>query len=210
VQWIESERFENTIKDEHSNFLKNFHGILVPGGFGKRGSEGIINIADFARTENIPYLGICFGFQLAIVAFARNACSLEGANSTEIDPGTKEPVIEFMPEQTSFHNMGGSMRLGSHEISIVSNTQAEKIYRSSLIKRRHRHRYEFNQKFRRILESNGIVFSGHSDKGYRTEILEIPSHRFYFAVQYHSEFSSRPGKTEEAFDAFVKAASAKV
>jgi CTP synthase len=230
VEWIESEKFENgqsdhpideggtsygfghkKIKNTNNNnlsYLDGFDGILVPGGFGKRGSEGIIKAANYARVQNIPYLGICFGFQLAIVGFGRYACGLERANSTELDSNTKDPVVEFMPEQITTHDAGGSMRLGSHEITILSNTNAERIYKTNTIYRRHRHRYEFNQNYRKVLEKRGIVFSGHSDDGQRTEILEIPRHKFYYAVQYHSEFNSRPGNPEQAFEAFVRASSA--
>ena len=225
IEWIESEKFENgpsnhpndkgrnNIKNMNNNtnnlfYLKGFDGILIPGGFGKRGSEGIIRAANFARVQNIPYLGICFGFQLAIVGFGRYACGLEEANSTELDPSTKDPVVEFMPEQKTAHDAGGSMRLGSHEITIHSNTNAERIYKTGTIYRRHRHRYEFNQNYRKLLEKRGIVFSGHSDNGQRMEILEIPEHKFYYAVQYHSEFNSRPGNPEQAFDAFVRASAA--
>ena len=231
IEWIESEKFENgqsnhpidegdtsyslghkKIKSVNNNnnlsYLKGFDGILIPGGFGKRGSEGIIKAANLARVQNIPYLGICFGFQLAIVSFGRYACGLETANSTELDPSTKDPVVEFMPEQKTAHDAGGSMRLGSHEVTILSNTNAEKIYKTKTIYRRHRHRYEFNQNYRKVLEKRGIVFSGHSDNGQRTEILEIPGRKFYYAVQYHSEFNSRPGNPEQAFEAFVRASSA--
>jgi CTP synthase len=206
VTWIDSEKFENGDKSGLLT-LKDFDGILVPGGFGKRGSEGIIAAANFARVNNIPYLGICFGFQLAIVAFARHACKLNHANSTELDEHTDTPIVDFMPDQRSIHNMGGTMRLGSHDITISPKTVANRVYDSNAIKRRHRHRYEFNQKYLDLVTKNGLVLSAHSDSGRRMEILEIPEHRFYFAVQYHAEFSSRPGKPEQAFDAFVKAAS---
>ena len=211
IEWIDSEEFEEDrgrgVAKNNLTFLKKFDGILIPGGFGKRGSEGIINVANFTRVENIPYLGICFGFQLAIIAFARNVCNLEAASSTELDPNTKEPVVVFMPEQKSVHNMGGTMRLGKHEITIIPNTNAAKIYNgTNLIHRRHRHRYEFNQNYRQMIEKYGMVLSGYSDNGRRIEMLEIPNHKFYFAVQYHSEFNSRPGKPEQAFDAFVKTA----
>jgi CTP synthase len=205
IQWIDSERFENGGQSSLS-ILKNFDGILAPGGFGKRGSEGIISAANFARENNIPYLGICFGFQLAIVAFARHVCKLTDANSTELDPNTKNPLVDFMPEQRNIQDMGGTMRLGAHDISITPRTIAARIYDSTAIRRRHRHRYEFNQKYLDIVSKNGLVLSAHSDKGRRMEILEIPDHRFYFAVQYHAEFNSRPGKPEQAFYAFVKAA----
>jgi len=205
IQWYDSEKFENGAKTGLS-ILNNFDGILVPGGFGKRGSEGIIAAANYAREYNIPYLGICFGFQLAIVAFARHVCMLNDTNSTELDAHTDIPIVDFMPEQRNIHKLGGTMRLGSHDITIIPKTVAARVYGSTAIKRRHRHRYEFNQKYLNIVNKNGLVLSAHSDSGRRMEILEIPEHKFYFAVQYHAEFSSRPGKPEQAFDAFVRAA----
>lgn len=205
IQWLDSEQFENGGQKKLQS-LRQFDGVLVPGGFGNRGSEGIIDTANFARENNIPYLGICFGFQLALVAFARSVCKLSGANSTELDAHTKNPVVDFMPEQKSIHDKGGTMRLGSHQISVAPNTLASRLYGAPVINRRHRHRYEFNQQYLNVLTKAGMRLSAHSDKGKRMEILEIPDHRYYFAVQYHAEFSSRPGKPEQAFDAFVKAA----
>ncbi|MFL6480899.1 MAG: CTP synthase [Nitrososphaera sp.] len=205
VYWIDSEKFEID-SEQNLSMLKNFDGILAPGGFGVRGSEGIIKAADYARANDIPYLGVCFGFQLAIIAFARHVCKLRDANSTELDPKTKNPIIDFMPEQIDIHNMGGTMRLGSHEISITPKTIAARVYPSTTIKRRHRHRFEFNQKYLDIVTTNGLVMSAHSDRGRRMEMLEIPDHKFFFAVQYHAEFGSRPGKPEEAFQAFTRAA----
>ncbi|HZB80749.1 MAG TPA: CTP synthase [Nitrososphaera sp.] len=205
VYWIDSEKFENG-SQHNLSMLKNFEGVLAPGGFGLRGSEGIISAANYARANNIPYLGICFGFQLAVVAFARHVCKLTDANSTELEPNTTNPVVDFMPEQLDIHNMGGTMRLGSHEISVTPETIAANIYRSTAIRRRHRHRFEFNQKYLDLVTKNGLVLSAHSDRGRRMEILEIPNNRFFFAVQYHAEFNSRPGKPEQAFDAFVRAA----
>ena len=205
ITWIDSEKFENG-SQQNLSILKQFDGILAPGGFGKRGSEGIILAANFARANNIPYLGICFGFQLALVAFARHVCKLNDANSTELDPNTKNSVVDFMPEQRNIHDMGGTMRLGAHDITITPKTLAARVYGSTAIRRRHRHRYEFNQKYLDTVNRNGLVLSAHSDSGRRMEILEIPDHRFYFAVQYHAEFNSRPGKPEQAFDAFIKAA----
>ena len=203
ISWLDSEKFENGTR---VSTLKEYDGVLAPGGFGKRGSEGIISAANFARESNIPYLGICFGFQLALVAFARNVCRLQNANSTELDPYTKDPVVDFMPEQRNVHDMGGTMRLGGHDIAVEPGTIAHKLYGSDTIRRRHRHRYEFNQNYLDMVKKAGLVLSAHSDSGRRMEILEIPKHRFYFAVQYHAEFSSRPGKPEQAFEAFVKAA----
>ena len=208
VEWIESESLEEE-GGKKLDCLKKFDGILIPGGFGKRGSEGIINAANFARLENIPYLGICFGFQLAIVAFARNVCGLENADSTELFLQTKDPVVQYMPEQKTLQDMGGTMRLGRHNIEIISSTNAAKIYGKSMIQRRHRHRFEFNQAYRCIVEKHGMVLSGFSDKGRRTEILELPDCKFYFGVQYHCEFDSRPGKPEQAFETFIKACNPK-
>lgn len=214
VDWIDSERFEyqkygnvnlKTLNEKLVS-LKGYDGILVPGGFGSRGSEGIINTANFAREANIPYLGICFGFQLAIVAFARNVCGLSDANTTEIDPTTSSPVIIYMPEQQHLKNYGGTMRLGSHKIDLDTNSIAHNIYGDVSISRRHRHRYEFNQSFRMMLEKNGMKFTGSSDDGKRIEIFELPEHVFYFGIQYHGEFHSRPGKPEPSFERFIQSA----
>jgi CTP synthase len=203
VEWIESEIFER--KENKTKLLKNFDGILVPGGFGIRGSEGIMQATNFVRKQNIPFLGICFGFQLALLEFARNQCDLPDATSEEFDTMGRTSVVKFMPEQKDISNLGGSMRLGRHRIRIIPHTRASRIYTRNFIDRRHRHRYEFNQEYRRLLEENGMVLSGHSDHGRRIEILEIPKHRFFLGVQFHSEFTSRPGKPEESFFAFVRA-----
>ncbi len=203
IDMIDSEIFENN--KSKLSMLDNYNGILVPGGFGKRGSEGIILTADYARVKNIPYLGICFGFQLAIIAFARNVCKIENANSTELDLYTKDPVVDLLPEQREIDKLGGTMRLGSHEIKILPNTIAYKLYNKDKIIRRHRHRYEFNQAYKELFEKLGMRFSAFSDNNRRAEILELDNHKFYIGVQYHAEFSSRFGKPEEAFLAFVNA-----
>jgi CTP synthase len=189
--------------------LSKYDGILVPGGFGTRGSEGIIGTANYARENNIPYLGICFGFQLAAVAFGRNVLKLEDGNSTEIKPDTKNPIIDLLPEQKDVSNMGGSLRLGANDVQIKSGTNAQKIYNSSTISKRHRHRYEINKQYIPEFEKNGLVFSAHSDGEKRMEMLEIPSHKFYLGVQFHPEFNSRPGYPEEVFVSFIKATSEK-
>ncbi len=176
--------------------LSKYDGILVPGGFGTRGSEGIISTANYARENNIPYLGICFGFQLAAVAFGRNV-------------DTKNPIIDLLPEQKEVSNMGGSLRLGANDIQIKEGTNAQKIYKSSTISKRHRHRYEINKQYIPEFEKNGLIFSADSDNGKRMEMLEIPSHKFYLGVQFHPEFNSRPGYPEEVFASFIKAASEK-
>ena len=198
INWIDSEKLD-------MNQLEKFNGILVPGGFGTRGSEGIIKTANFAREKNIPYLGICFGFQLAAVAFGRHACNMENGNSTEIDSETKYPIIDLLPEQKNVSDIGGTLRLGANEIKIKDNSLAFKIYNSNLISRRHRHRFEFNKEYLDTFEKNGMMFSGESDGGKRMEILEIPDHKFFLGIQFHPEFNSRPGFPEESFEAFMSA-----
>ena len=213
IDWIDSEKLEFSGYNKHGTntnskileCLREFDGILVPGGFGSRGSEGIINSCNFARVNGVPFLGICFGFQLAIVEFARNVCKLTGANSTEINSETNNPVVLYMPEQKQIKAMGGTMRLGLHNIQIEPGSIASKIYRKNIVQKRHRHRYEFNQKYRDLIESNGMKFTGSSDAGKRIEILEIPNHKFFLGIQYHGEFHSRPGFPEPAFENFIRA-----
>ncbi|HET8720022.1 MAG TPA: CTP synthase [Candidatus Nitrosotenuis sp.] len=200
IDWIDSETIDGNLDG-----LSKYNGIIVPGGFGTRGADGIIKAANYAREKNTPYLGICFGFQLAAVAFGRHVCNLNGANSTELDENTSEPIVDLLPEQKTVSNMGGSLRLGAHEIILKNNTVAYKTYNSQKVMRRHRHRYEINKKYLDIFEKNGMVFSAESDNSKRMEILEIPSHKFYLGVQFHPEFNSRPGFPEESFEAFVRA-----
>ena len=189
--------------------LSNYDGVLVPGGFGIRGSEGIIQTANYTREKNIPYLGICFGFQLAAIAFGRNVLNLDDANSTEIKADAKNPIVDLLPEQKDISDMGGSLRLGANDVIIKENTNAQKIYKAATISKRHRHRYEINKEYIPEFEKKGLVFSADSDNGRRMEILEIPSHKFYLGVQFHPEFNSRPGFPEETFLAFLNAASKK-
>jgi len=201
IDWLDSEKLDDL------NVLAKYDGILIPGGFGVRGSEGIIKTANYAREKDLAFLGICFGFQLATVAFARYVLNLDSANSTEIDAKTKYPVIDLLPEQKTVSDLGGSLRLGANEIKIKESSLAFKIYKSNLISRRHRHRYEFNKEYLNEYEKNGMIFTGESDNGRRMEVLEIPSHRFFLGVQYHPEFNSRPGFPEEAFEAFITVSS---
>ena len=201
IDWIDSESINGGIEK-----LSKYNGIIVPGGFGVRGADGIIGAANYAREKNIPYLGICFGFQLAAVAFGRHVCNFNDANSTELDPNTTSPVVDLLPEQKTVSNMGGSLRLGAHEILLKNNTLAYKTYNANKVMRRHRHRYEINKKYIDTFEKNGMIFSAESDGSKRMEILEIPSHKFYFGVQFHPEFNSRPGFPEESFEAFINAA----
>ena len=199
IDWIDSESMTDC------TILSKYDGILVPGGFGTRGSEGIMQAADYARQKNIPYLGICFGFQLAAISFGRSVLNLEDANTSEIKKDAKNPVVDLLPEQKEISEMGGSLRLGANEITVRGDTLASSIYGTGTIKRRHRHRYEINKKYIKDFEEKGMVFSAESDGGKRMEMLEIPSHKFYLGVQFHPEFNSRPGFPEEAFAAFVSA-----
>ena len=201
IDWIDSESMLDY------SILSKYDGILVPGGFGTRGSEGIINTANYAREKNIPYLGICFGFQLAAIAYGRNVLNLDDANSTEIKQDAKNPIVDLLPEQKDVSNLGGSLRLGANDILVKQNTIAHKIYAKETISKRHRHRYEINTKYIPDFEKNGMIFSAESDNGKRMEILEIPNHKFYLGVQFHPEFNSRPGFPEESFESFIKAAS---
>jgi CTP synthase len=189
--------------------LNDYHGVLIPQGFGKRGSEGKILAANFARENAVPYLGLCFGFQMAIVSFARHVLGLIDANSSELNVNTNHPVIDLLPDQKAIKDLGGSMRLGGHDINIVDGTLASRIYQKQVIRERHRHRYEFNQNYMNSFEKAGMHFSAFSDSGRRTEILEIRDHPFYFATQYHPEYISRPGRPEPSYYNFVKAAASR-
>lgn len=203
VDYVEAERFEKHPKILKA--LKNYDGIFVPYGFGPRGAEGKIIAIQFARENDIPFLGICYGFQLAVVEFARHVCKLEEANSTETNPATPFPVIDLMPEQHGVKMKGASMRLGAHKIVIAKGTSAYSLYQSDEIYERHRHRYEVNPRHRPMLEKHGLIFSGRSVDGKRMEILELPNKFFFFASQFHGEFKSRPGKPDPEYYGFVKA-----
>ncbi|RJX15934.1 CTP synthase [Candidatus Bathyarchaeota archaeon] len=203
IDWIETEIFEkNPSKLE---VLEKYDGVLVPPGFGVRGTEGKILAIKHAREKNIPFLGICFGFQMAIVEFARNVCGLKNANSVENNPNTPHPVLDYLPEQKNIQLMGGTMRLGAHEIHIQQGTLTHKLYGSNIIFERHRHRFEVNPKYWEILEKHGLVFSGRSDDGRRIEIFEYPKNTFHLGTQFHPEFKSRPNKPSPIFYGFVSA-----
>ena len=204
VEWVDSSVFEN---DEKSLLeLKKYHGLIVPGGFGERGAEGIILAANYARESKKPFLGLCFGFQLSLIAFARHVCGIKDAHSIELEPKTKNPIINILPSQKQINSKGGSMRLGGHDIKVKNNTKAFEIYKTNMIRQRHRHRYEFNKKYQPVFEKKGLTLSGFSDNGRRTEILEFALHPFYMATQYHPEFLSRPGKPEPIYYHFIKTA----
>lgn len=204
IDWIETEKFEE--KPEEIELLSKYNGVLVPGGFGERATEGKVSAIQYARDNNIPFLGICFGFQLATVEFARHVCNLVDANSTEIDKRTPYPVVDLLPEQMGVHYKGATMHLGAAPVLIDPGTIAYALYRSERISERHRHRYEINPKYIQKLEENGLLYSGKDSEKNRMEILELPSHFFFFATQFHPEFKSRPGNPDPAYYGFVKAA----
>jgi CTP synthase len=201
ANWLNSESFEEdpaAVKQ-----LAEYDGILVPGGFGERGTEGKILAIQYARENDIPYLGLCLGMQLAVIEFARNVVGLKGANSTEFDLDTPYPVIDILPEQEDVVDMGATMRLGNYDALLKSGSLAERIYGTDTIVERHRHRYEVNPKYIEQIEAHGAVFSGKNKN--RMEIVEIPGKSFFFGSQFHPEFKSRPGRPSPPFRALVEA-----
>ncbi len=202
IKYIESEDLE---KEDHEKLLSDVDGILIPGGFGTRGIDGKINAVNYARTNEIPLLSICLGFQVSVIEFARNVLGYEDANSSEFDERTEHPVIDLMPMQRGIDMMGGTMRLGAEKILLDEGTRAYDIYGEEEIEERHRHRYEVNLDFKDEIEENGMVFSGKSHNQKRMEILEINDHPFFIGCQFHPEFQSRPMKPAPLFLAFVKA-----
>jgi gamma-glutamyl-gamma-aminobutyrate hydrolase PuuD len=218
IEWIEASHLEvlgnqadKADVEKHTlawKKLKSVQGILVPGGFGNRGIEGLILTANYARVHNIPYFGICLGLQTAVIEFARNVCGLTDAHSSEFDKNSSAPVVFEMPE-ISQTVMGGTMRLGARRTNLKAGTLAHQLYNEqNAISERHRHRYEVNGKYISTLESAGLVFSGIDDKQERMEIVELPerSHPYYLAVQFHPEFMSRPLHPSPVFRGFIRAA----
>ncbi|NLK10258.1 MAG: CTP synthase (glutamine hydrolyzing), partial [Staphylococcus equorum] len=202
VRWIDSSEVTD---DNVSEILSDVDGILVPGGFGFRASEGKISAIKYARENNVPYFGICLGMQLATVEFARNVLNLEGAHSAELDPNTPYPIIDLLPEQKDIEDLGGTLRLGLYPCHIKEGTLAHSIYNETDTEERHRHRYEFNNEYREQLEANGMVFSGTSPDGRLIEMVEIPENDFFVACQFHPEFLSRPNRPQPIFKAFIEA-----
>ena len=203
ISWIESEEIE---KDPAKlELMKAYDGVVLPQGFGSRGIEGKIAAANEARVAGIPFLGLCFGFQLASVSFARHVLGLKGANTTEADPQTPHPIIDLLPEQRGVSDLGGTMRLGGHDVLIRRPSRAFDIYRTEKVRERHRHRYELNQKYLKRFEEKGMKYTAFSDGGRRAEILALDGHPFYMAPQYHPEYISRPENPEPIYVAFVRA-----
>lgn len=203
IKWIDSEELT---EDNIEEYLGKVHGILVPGGFGIRGTEGKILAIKYARTHNIPFLGICLGMQLAIVEFARNVLGLKGAASIELVPDTPDPVISLMPEQNGIVNMGGTLRLGSYPCILREGTLAASLYGKKKIAERHRHRYEVNNDYRDRLTDNGMILSGVSPDQRIVEMIELKNHPFFIATQAHPEFKSRPNLAHPLFRGLVAAA----
>lgn len=203
IHWLES---EHMLEGGAARLLGSFDGILVPGGFGHRGVEGMIEAIRFARERRVPFFGICLGMQTMVIEFARNVCGLEAANSTEFDPATPHRIIYKLRELTGVDEMGGTMRLGAYPCELAEGSFAHQAYRTRLIHERHRHRYEFNREFEPVLTRHGMRVTGRTPDGVYVEICEIPDHPWYLGCQFHPEFKSRPLEPHPLFKAFIGAA----
>jgi CTP synthase len=208
IHWIEAESFE---KGRLERELEHFDGILVPGGFGKRGIEGMINTIEYARVKKVPYFGICLGMQTMVIEYARNVCGLAEANSTEFNPGTPQRVIYKLRELKGIDELGGTMRLGAWPCVLKPCTFASKAYGASpnqpiTISERHRHRFEFNREFEEVLTSHGLRITGETPDGTYVEICEIEDHPWYLGCQFHPEFKSKPLEPHPLFSSFIGAA----
>jgi CTP synthase len=203
IDWIEAESFERRKLERE---LEEYDGILVPGGFGKRGIEGMINAIEFARVRKVPYFGICLGMQTMVIEFARNVCGMSEANSTEFDPGAEQRVIYKLRELKGLDELGGTMRLGAWPCVLSPGSCAHRAYHRMEISERHRHRYEFNREFEEILTANGLKITGETPNGTYVEICEIEDHPFYLGCQFHPEFKSKPLEPHPLFSSFIAAA----
>ena len=211
ITWISAKEIEDN--PEKIKELKELDAVIVPGGFGKTGIEGKIKAIQYCRENNIPYLGLCLGLQLAVIEYARNKCELKEANSTEFNEKTPYPVIDFLPEQKKILKKGGTMRLGEYTAVLKENTKAHELYsllnrieEKNQVKERHRHRYEVNPKYQETLAKNGLIISGTSPDGKLVEFIELPDHKFFMATQAHPEFTSKPGKPNPLFYGLIRAA----
>ena len=203
LHWIDSELLTEENADE---LLGDMQGIIVPGGFGNRGVEGMITAAKYARENNVPYLGLCLGMQVAIIEYARHVCGLRDAHSIELDPNTTHPVIALMPDQNDVEDLGGTLRLGSYPCVLDKTSKAYEVYGTEDIHERHRHRYEVNNDYRNILTEKGMKLCGTSPDGRIVEMIEIPAHPWFIATQAHPELKSRPNRPHPLFHGFVEAA----
>jgi CTP synthase len=202
LHYVDSEAVEK----DGLGAIRGVDGVLVPMGFGPRGTEGKIAAVQWAREERVPFFGICFGMQMAVIEFARHVCGLKGANSSEVDPESPHPVIDLMPTQKGLTQKGGTMRLGSYPCVLADGSVAAKLYGKKKITERHRHRYEFNNNFRDGLGAAGLVFSGTSPDGRLVEIAELEDHPFMLGSQFHPELKSRPNRPHPLFRDFLRAA----
>ncbi len=203
IKWVESD----TLTDENvAETLGDVDGILVPGGFGDRGIEGMIVAARYARTNNVPYLGICLGMQIAMIEYARSVLGFTDANSSEFNLSTSHPVIDLMPEQRDVEELGATMRLGKYPCALKAGSRVHECYGTDSIEERHRHRYEVNNSYRAEYEQHGMVLSGQSPDGHIVEMIELPEHLWYVACQFHPEFKSRPNRPHPLFKSFIEAA----
>jgi CTP synthase len=205
LQFIDTTELDNKSKTL-SSVLQDVHGIIVPGGYGVRGTEGMIRCIRYAREHHIPYLGLCFGFQLAAIEFARHVCGLEKATSTEFDMETPEPLIALLPGQEAVSDLGGTQRLGGQEVRLLAGTRVQQLYGVESIRERFRHRYEFNNAYKEVLEEAGMIFCGTTPDQRIMQILDYPAHPFFVATQFHPEWRSRPHRPHPLFQAFVRAA----
>ena len=203
IKWVDSEK---VTEESVAEIFADVDGILVPGGFGNRGVEGKILACQFARENNVPYFGICLGMQIAAIEYARHVAKLEGANSTEFDEKAAYALFDYLPDQYEGIEMGGTLRLGLYDCRVTEGTKAFEAYQSVNVKERHRHRYEFNNQYKAILEDAGLVFSGINPQTGLVEIIEIPEHRWFVAGQFHPEFLSRPQRPQPLFREFINAA----
>ena len=203
IHWIDSEKLND---DNAEEILGEMQGIIVPGGFGDRGVEGMISAAKYARTHNIPYLGLCLGMQVAIIEFARHVAGLNDAHSIELDPNTAHPVIALLPDHTDTEDLGGTLRLGAYPCVLDETSKAFAEYKTKEISERHRHRYEVNNEYRDLLVSKGLKLCGTSPDGRIVEMIELPDHPWFIATQAHPEFKSRPNRPHPLFHGFIAAA----
>jgi len=203
IRWIDSEEIEARGVDE---LLGDVHAIIVAGGFGSRGTEGKIAAIKYARDNKIPYLGLCYGLQMAVIEYARHACGIEHATTEEIDPEALDPVIHLLPEQQGVKTKGGTMRLGLYPCRVTEGTLAWRLYGGELVYERHRHRFEVNNAYREVLAKAGMVFSGISPDNRLVEIIELPNHPYFIATQFHPEFRSRPNRAHPLFAGLIEAA----
>ncbi|MDQ0257379.1 CTP synthase [Evansella vedderi] len=202
IDWIHA---EDVTRENAAELLSEADGILIPGGFGDRGIEGKIAAIEYARVNKVPMLGICLGMQLASIEYARNVLGLEGANSSELNPDTKYPIIDLLPEQKDVEDFGGTLRLGLYPCKLKEESLAARAYGDTLVYERHRHRYEFNNEYREQMENAGFIFSGTSPDGRLVEIVEVEDHPFFVASQFHPEFVSRPTRPQPLFREFIRA-----